>query len=758
MSTAPSPVYQFGDFHLDVEERQLLRRDGTAVPLTPRVFDTLRYLVEHSGRVLDKEVLMEAVWPDAIVEENNLAQNISTLRRVFGESPGSQRYIVTVPGRGYRFIAEVSQRANGEAPASTAENNSPSAAAMFSATPLDDGPAAAAPPSTRATPSKILLIALTLCALGAVYFMWGRRTPTPALPPATIAPPAVAIPDKSIAVLPFENLSDDSRNAYFAAAVQDEILSNLARLADLKVISRTSASLYKTGNPRNVREIGEQLGVAHLLEGSVQHAGNRVRVIAQLIDARTDAHLWAHTYEREVADVLGIQSEIARAIADQLKAKISPGEQARLERKPTENAEAYLLYLRARELETRFRIGVEEFEAGIKFYEQARELDPAFALARARLSILISHRYQSIDPARTAQARAEAEEALRLRPDLGEARLALAYTYFRGARDYDRALEELQRAGELLPNSAEVPLAAAYIYKPLNKFRDRIAALQRAETLDPRDPNILSLLMMTLRWVRDWPEAIRTYDRLRTIQPNDAALQFQSWRAQDEFRITGDIETLKKANALDAQAAAEIEQQPRLNVWRYQTAILEREYIAAERFLAQVPANFLETSASAHPKSVHEALLAVARGADPATTARALETAREEMETRLVPMADRPSAEALDLRMNLALLYAFLGRKEDAVQQARRAFEIEPSFVEKNAATAALAAVYARTGEPEEAITLIENLLTLPMILGRGSAFSITLSELKWHWIWDPLRGHPRFQKILASPEPKTVY
>src|SRR5688572_13213728 len=317
MSPPPSSIYQFGDFRLDVEERALLRRDGSAVPLTPRVFDTLRYLVEHSGKVLDKEVLMEAVWPDAIVEENNLAQNISTLRRAFGESPGSQRYIVTVPGRGYRFIAEVTQRKNGKA----LEENA-------ATIPLPAATVPVAPPVTKQTRRPSLLIALTLGAHGTVALViWWIRAQAPVAAPAPIAPAARAIPEKSIAVLPFENLSDDSRNAFFATAVQDEILSNLARLADLKVISRTSASLYKTGNPRNMREIGEQLGVVHLLEGSVQHSGNRVRVNAQLIDSRTDAHLWAQTYDRELADVLAIQSEIARTTRPH-----SPSDKRKIER------------------------------------------------------------------------------------------------------------------------------------------------------------------------------------------------------------------------------------------------------------------------------------------------------------------------------------------------------------------------------------------------------------------------------------------
>ena len=756
MSAAPSPVYQFGDFHLDVEERQLLRRDGTAVPLTPRVFDTLRYLVEHSGKVLDKEVLMDAVWPDAVVEENNLAQNISTLRRVFGESPGSQRYIVTVPGRGYRFIAEVSQRENGAAPGATATNNLPPTPTLVAETPIEKT-SVAEPPAIRPTLRPILLIALTLCALGAaLFFMWGRRVQTPAVPPTSSAPPAFAIPEKSIAVLPFENLSDDPRNAYFATAVQDEILSNLARLADLKVISRTSANLYKTGNPRNVREIGQQLGVAHILEGSVQYLGDRVRVNAQLIDTRTDAHLWAQTFDRELADVLVIQSELARAIADQLQAKISAGEEARLALKPTENADAYLLYLRARAIETRYRAEKSDWDEAIKLYEQARDLDPGFALARARLSILISHAYQSTDPARTVEARAEAEEALRLRPALGEARLALAYTYFRGPRDYDRALKELERAAEMLPNSAEVPLAAAYIYKWQNKFAERIASLRRAELLDPRAAPVLHLLEMTLRWVRDWPEALRTRDRLRALQPNDPGLRFESWRAQYEFQRTRDLNVLKKANEID-QAGVEMEPD-RLNYWLYQTAMFERDYSAAERFLAQTSPKLFDVSGAAHPKIVHEALLAMARGSEPAVATMALDAARQQIETELAPVSDEADAPALDLRSNLAMLNALLGRKEEAIRLARQSIETQTGSVEKNFASAALALVYARTGEPEEAITLIEHLLTVPVILGRGSIFNMTVADLQWQWVWDPIRSHPRFQKILNSPEPKTVY
>jgi tetratricopeptide (TPR) repeat protein len=309
----------------------------------------------------------------------------------------------------------------------------------------------------------------------------------------------------------------------------------------------------------------------------------------------------------------------------------------------------------------------------------------------------------------------------------------------------------------MLPNSAEVPLAEAYIYKWQNKFAERIAALRRAETLDPRDPVVLNLLLMTLRWVRDWPESIRIHDRLRALQPNDSGLRFESWRAQYEFQRTGDLGVLKKANEIDARAGAELDPE-KLNFWLHQTAALERDYAAAQRFLEKVPANLLEAGGAAHPKIVFEALLQVAPGTDPGAAAAALEAARQEIDTQLRPLAQEVAAPILDLRSNLAILYALLGRKEDAIQLGQQSMQMERGGVEKNYAAAALAMVYARTGEPEHAIDLIEQLLTQPGLLGRAAVFNMTLTDLKWQWVWDPLRDNPRFQKILASPEPKTVY
>jgi TolB-like protein/DNA-binding winged helix-turn-helix (wHTH) protein len=355
MQTAPVNHYEFGAFQLDTAKRVLRRLDGTPVPLTPRVFDTLLYMVEHHDAVLDKERIMAAVWPDSIVEENNLAQAISKLRQVFGETPGSHNYIVTVPGRGYRFVAKVAEHATEAASPANAEH-------VQSLTSASKGAEAGTtserhPP--RAKTAWLLpaaVSAIVLAGLGAFFFIrYGSlpvdvSAPTSSVPARVVPSVSTPIPEKSVAVLPFENLSDDNQNAYFAAGVQDEILSNLARIADLKVISRTSANLYKSGNARNSREIGQQLGVAHLLEGSVQRIGNRLRVNAQLIKAHTDTHVWAQTYDRDVADLFAIQSEIAQAIAGQLYAKISPEERLAIERVATANITAFDLYSRAKNL------------------------------------------------------------------------------------------------------------------------------------------------------------------------------------------------------------------------------------------------------------------------------------------------------------------------------------------------------------------------------------------------------------------------
>ena len=381
--------------------KRLLRRlDGTPVPLTPRVFETLLYMVEHHDSVMDKERIMEAVWPDSIVEENNLAQAIWKLRQVFGETPGSHSYIVTVPGRGYRFVAEVNKR-NGNIVSRVPADSTTTPTSI-------QGPTEADPTADRhqllrkarhgTSPSDwrifgAAIAAIIVVGLAALFFVRYRSLPASVRAPSSPAPAdaVLSVPariaEKSIAVLPFENRSDEKENAYFADGIEDEILTRLSNIADLKVISRTSTRQYQS-KPANLREIAKQLGVANILEGSVQKVADQVRVNVQLINVQSDSHLWAETYDRKLTDIFGVESEIAKGIAESLQAKLTGHEEQALAVKPTNNPEAYDAYLRGLAFEWRSFHSRSMTPTGkaVGFYERAVQLDPNFALAWARLS------------------------------------------------------------------------------------------------------------------------------------------------------------------------------------------------------------------------------------------------------------------------------------------------------------------------------------------------------------------------------------
>ncbi len=365
MQTPPANFYEFGAFQLDPVKRLLRRLDGTPVPLTPRVFDTLLYMVEHHDSVMDKERIMEAVWPDSIVEENNLAQAIWKLRQVFGETPGSHSYIVTVPGRGYRFVAEVNKR-NGDIVSRVPLDSTTTPTSVQGLTEADptadrDQLFPKARHGTSRSDWRIFgaaIAAIIVLGLAALFFARYRSLPASVRAPSSPAPAGAVlsaparIAEKSIAVLPFENRSDEKENAYFADGIQDEILTRLSNIADLKVISRTSTRQYQS-KPANLREIAKQLGVANILEGSVQKVADQVRVNVQLINAQTDSHLWADTYDRKLTDIFGVESEIAKGIAESLQAKLTGREEQALAVKPTNNPEAYDAYLRGLAFEAR---------------------------------------------------------------------------------------------------------------------------------------------------------------------------------------------------------------------------------------------------------------------------------------------------------------------------------------------------------------------------------------------------------------------
>ena len=726
MKTAPFQIFEFGDFRLDVEERLLLRRDGSAVPLTPRAFDTLHYLVERSGRLAHKESLLAAVWPDCIVEENNLAQIISTLRRALGDTASSPRYIATVPGRGYRFAAGVKMH-------ETDVDLPPWKMPETVTAPAEDKAeeVAVPPPNHRRNSRPIWLATAALLVLGgAALLFWRGRIQNR---------PARMILEKSIAVLPFANLSDDKENAFFTEGVQDDILTALAKFADLKVISRTSVASYVAGPNRNLREIGQELGVGNILEGSVRRSGGKVRVTAQLIETRTNTHLWAETYDRELADVFAIQSEIAQRIAIALQAKLAPDEKARLDARPTTNSEAYVLYLTAR--------GTENYLEAEKIYMQAIALDPGFALAYAQASILNSG-ISVEDRTRKARARALAEEALRLSPALGEAHMALGLCLHWGEKNYNAALKEFETAEKTSPNNAEIHGYIGGIYRRQGRWRESIASFERAMSLDPRNRVIAFMAANNYLFVRDWAAASSSFNRTLAIKP-DFALPRIGLAYLEMFRggnPAAGREILEKIPvSADTQGVVAVS--------RWDLAMLERDYATAEKILADASFENFAPPESAG-KTYYQGRLARARG-DIEMAQRYFEVARADAEKRV-----RDNPDAAQRHSYLGLLYAYMQRKDDAIREARRAVELEPET--QNAFHGAihaanLALVYALVGEPDEAITLIERLLATPgPVECSDYPNNMTLADLRLRWEWDSLRNNPRFQKIVAGPEPKT--
>ncbi|MEP6975858.1 MAG: tetratricopeptide repeat protein [Spartobacteria bacterium] len=590
----------------------------------------------------------------------------------------------------------------------------------------------------------ILLVSLGATIFGIVLFYQNSPPPRPlpaaAPAPSSPAPAKPGIPEKSIAVLPFENLSEEKANAYFADGIQDEILTNLSRIAALKVISRTSVMPYRTGTTRDLREIGKQLGVAHLLEGSVQRNAGKVRVIAQLIDARTDAHLWAETYDRDLADVFAIQSDIARSIAAQLQAKLAPAEKARLAAKPTDNSEAYLLYLQANKA-VYVAASRDDVVRADELFSRAIALDPGFALARARASMLNSLMYfVGREPQRKTRARLLADEAFRLAPALGEAHLALALCFYRLEAKYEKALGELAIAGAALPNNSEILDFYGFVYRRQGRWRDALAAFARARELDPRRAHFDGT-PDTLRALRRWADANEAFSAGLKLEPQ----LIDGWLglAYIQFAQSGNPSL---ATATLEHLPAAMKTKPGSFWARWDYAMLARDFVAAAKVIPDRPANELAVFG---PKEFYEGCVAFAQGD--------VERARSFFEAALpiyeAGVKDQP--EDPKFHAELGRLQAMLRRKESAIAEARRAVELRPESKDAVAGplfTANLAFVYAQTGEVDQAVTLLSRLLTTP------SAERITFAHLRLSWEWDPLRQDPRFQKMLEGPEPATVY
>jgi TolB-like protein/Tfp pilus assembly protein PilF len=563
-----------------------------------------------------------------------------------------------------------------------------------------------------------------------------------------------SIPEKSIAVLPFENLSTDPENGFFADGVQDEILNNLAKIAELKVISRTSVLQYKSVAKRNLRQLANELGVAHVLEGSVQRVANRVRVSVQLIDARTDAHLWAERYDRPLDDVFAIQSEVAQAIADTLRVQLSPREASALAAAPTRDTEAYDLFLKG-EYEERQAESTEHrefFDRAEPLYRQALARDPNFALAYVRLANCRLNRHwfsNRLTPAQLQEVKSDIERALTIAPDLPDAHLALSLFHYWGRRDYDSALRAANRAIELQPSSATSRGLGAAIYRRRGEWRRSLAEYERASELSPRDSLSPTELGNTYLWLRRWSDAERSYNRALALDPHNINAAYHL--AQTYTNSVGDIQHAKRA--WDGVPEAKGQVSP-FGILISQMVgesgyldVLERHFADALKTWDQVPTNNPEARLRQVNARVAIQILAGQNAAVRPTCEQARDLLEAERGQRL--LQDPTTAS------ELAWIYICLGRNADALRVAREATEAMP--IEKDAIVGAnfllgLAQIEAHTGQAEEAVQTLRQLLTIP------AGEYVSLMRLKIDPVWDPIRNDPGFQKLLSEPEPETVY
>jgi TolB-like protein/Tfp pilus assembly protein PilF len=543
--------------------------------------------------------------------------------------------------------------------------------------------------------------------------------------------------DKSIAVLPFENLSDDKENAYFADGIQDDVLTNLSKIGDLKVISRTSVMPYR-GKTSNLREIGKTLGVGNILEGSVRRIGNRVRVNVQLINAENDEHIWAEDYDRDLTDVFAIQTDLAQKIANELRAKLSPSEKAQMEQRPTQNGEAYLAFVQAHNLSCAVE-DLEKLKQAEQLYERAIELDPNFALAIARYSQLQSWMARTFErtPERREKARTLAERALQLQPDLPEAHLARGYSYYWGDNDYDTALKEFEIAKTGLPNESEVYLAIGAIQRRQGKWAESTTNLEKAASLNPKDVWALQNLAFNYQMLRNWDSANKTIDRALASDP--AALGPLEVKCQLAIAEKGDFSVAEKAFDAVKSVPMSAEQKLKTATSRADVFLLERKYREGLEAAENLPDDQLATFPGALGGKYYSIGFARKALRDEAGAREAFLKAKNAVEGEL-----KRSPDVEKTHIQLAKALAQLGEKDAALTEAQRATELLPESKDAFGGpeiTAGVAEVYSILGDSDRAIETLEGLLSRPS--------PITVQGLKVNPIWDPLRNDPRFQALL---------
>lgn len=545
--------------------------------------------------------------------------------------------------------------------------------------------------------------------------------------------------EKSIAVLPFESLSADQENAFFADGIQDDILTNLAKIGDLKVISRTSVMPYR-GKANNLREIGKALGVSAILEGSVRKSGNRVRVNVQLINATNDEHLWAEDYDRDLTDVFAIQTDLAQKIAVALQAKLSPSEKAQMTRRPTENGEAYLAFVQAHNLASEYE-DLEKLRQADQLYDRATRLDPDFALAWAGGSQVQSWLFHAQDPtpARRDKARNMAEHALQLQPNLPEAHLALGFSHYYCDQNFDAALREFTIAQQGLPNTSEVYLALGAIQRRQGRWSESTANLEKAVALDPNNVWLLQNLGFNYEMSRNFSAAFETIDRALRLEPRSTSL----WSLKIDWAIEqgGDPKMISDAIAQLEKLPPDPANPAKGAFERISFLIMQRRFLdvlnETTKLNDDVLAKLGDPEALTGKYLIEGIVRQRLQQGEEATAA--LQRAKAEAE-RLVAQAPNDAKRHL----KLAHALAYLGEKERAIAEGRRAVELRPESVDAfdgPMMTQGLAEVYAVVGENDKAIDLLDGLLSRPS--------SMSVGRLERAPEWDNLRDLPRFHALL---------